>query len=219
MRTLFAVPIFFLSALTVGWSAEPEAVPHLDLNDPGALQEAIRLLDEEVKLAARPHTYVVIDLVANTVLIKGRGIELHRFPVDNWSASHLGDVTTTFRLRERPPVSRRKIDPAGGTEQSPISLDDMPTDFTLEFTPSLTITVQASAPGHPWRWLAFKGREWWTWLKGWGLILATGYPPSSAPALRLTVAQDHAQSLAWAVTDGMPFLVRRTAPPSPESGP
>ena len=77
------------------------------------LQEATRVLEEEIKLAARPQTYVLIDLASNIILIKGRGVELHRIPIESWSASHLDQFMTAYRLRERPPVSRRKIDPDG----------------------------------------------------------------------------------------------------------
>lgn len=213
MHILFAAPILFLSLVSTGWAAEPEVAPPLDLNDPRALQEAVRLLDEEVKLAARPQTYVIIDLVDRAVLIKGRGVELHRFPIERWSAVQLAEANATFRLQTRPPVTRRKVDPAAGAELPPISLDDMPTEFTLLFSPSLTVAVHPSASDDLWRWLKFKGREWWMWLKGWSLILTTGHAPPSQPLLHLTVTSDHAQSLAWTLTEGMPFLLRRTSSP------
>ena len=111
-------------------------------------------------------------------------------------------------------VNRRKVEPAAGAEQLPISLDDMPTDFTLQFSPSLTVAIHPSASENLWRWLQFKGREWWMWLKGWGLILTTGNAPPSQPFIQLTVTSHHAQSLAWTVTEGMPFLLRRTSLPA-----
>ena len=107
---------------------------------------------------------------------------------------------------------RRKIEPAAGGDQPPVSLDDMPTDFTLVFSPSLLIAVHPSATDNPWRWLQFTVREWWHWLKTWIRRLATGQEPPVQPVLRLTLTPHHAQSVAWSVTDGMPFLVRRTPP-------
>ena len=211
MRVPFAAPIILLLFHSLAWAAEPEVIPHLDSNDPVALREAIRLLDEEVKLAARPQTYVVIDLVTNALIIKGRGVELHRLPIQQWTASRLENITSTFRLRERPPVNRPKIEPAGGAERSPISLDDMPSEFSLSFTPSLTVTIEPFAPDNPWRWLAFKGQEWWLWFKGRFLALVSGNPVPSTPSLQLTLTHDHAQSLAWTLTEGMPFLIRRAS--------
>jgi hypothetical protein len=214
MHILFAASIF-LSLVSDVWGGEPEIVPLPDSTDPHPLQEMVRLLDEEVKLAARPQTYVIIDLVDRAVLIKGRGVELHRFPIERWSAVQLDKATTTFRLQKRPPVTRHKVDPAAGAEQSPISLDDMPIEFTLSFSPSLTVAVHPSASDNPWCWLKFKGREWWMWLKDWSLILATGNAPPSRPSIHLTVTADHAQSLAWTVTEGMPFLLHRASLPPP----
>ena len=215
MHLLFAAPIFLLFFIVAGWAAELDVVPRLDPNDALALQEAVRLLDEEVKLAARPQTYVIIDLVDRAVLIKGRGVELHRFPIEQWSGVQLAEAHATFRLQKRPPVTRRKVEPAAGAEQLPISLDDMPTEFTLLFTPSFTVDVHPSASDNLWPWLKFKGREWWTWLKGWIVILTTGSAPPLQPSIHLTVTSHHAQSLAWTVTEGMPFLLRRTSlPPS-----
>lgn len=193
-------------------AAEGDDIFAVDINDPAALQEASRVLAEEIKLAARPQTYVILDLVARSVVIKGRGAELHRLPIEQWSAVHLADASSTFRLQARPPVVRRKIEPAAG-EQPPVSLEDMPSDFTLAFSPSLVVVVHPSAADDVWRWLRFTAREWWSWLKDWGRRLMTGNEPAAQPVLRLTLAPHHAQSLAWTVTEGMPFIVRRTSSP------
>jgi len=213
MRILSAVPIILLLLLSSIWAAEPEGLPHLDPNDPGTLREAVRLLNAEVQLAARPRTYVVIDLVAQTIFIKGRGLELHRLPIERWKASRLADIAPSLRLQERPPVNRRKLDPAVGADQSPISLEDMPSQYSLSFSPSLRMTIQPSVPHNLWQWLAFNGQEWWRWLKILSLTLVSGDTASSVPSLQLTLAHADAQSLAWTVTDDMPFLIRRTSSP------
>jgi hypothetical protein len=189
----------------------PDHISQVDLDNPVVLQEATRVLAEEIKLAARPQTYIIVDLVDRAVLIKGRGIELHRFPIEQWSAVQLGEASSVFRLQARPPVARRKIEPAAGVEQPPVSLDDMPTVFTLTFAPPFALTVQPSASDNVWRWLRFYMREWWSWLQEWILTLATGKGPVRQPLLQLTVTAHHAQSLAWTVTEGMPVLVRRSS--------
>ena len=213
MIFLCAVLSIFLSLTSVSWAAEPDVIPTVDITDPVALQEATRVLEEEIKLAARPQTYVFIDLASNVIRIKGRGVELHRIPIENWSASHLDQLMTAYRLRERPPVSRRKIDPAAGAEQEPISLGDMPTTFTLLFSPPLRILVFSNTDGDPWQWTMQRGRAWWRRLTVWGNMLRTGDPTLSPPSLDLTVSHEHAQSLAWTVVEGMPFLVRRSTTP------
>jgi hypothetical protein len=202
-----------LSLASVSWAAEQDVIPALDMTDPAALQEATRVLKEEIKLAARPQTYVLIDLAVKAILIKSRGVELHHLPIESWSASHLSQLASTYRLRERPPIHRRKIDPMAEAEQDPISLADMPTTFTLQLSPPLTILVLSHADGNPWQWAAQRGQTWWRRLMSWGSILWTGDRSPSPSSLDLTVSLDHAQSLAWTLTDGMPFLIRRTTTP------
>uniref|UniRef100_UPI00117CD72A hypothetical protein n=1 Tax=Nitrospira cf. moscoviensis SBR1015 TaxID=96242 RepID=UPI00117CD72A len=112
-----------------GWGKEPEAFPDLNPNNLHELKEATRVLEEELKLAARPQTYLLIDLGANTILIKGRGISLHQIPIVTWSAGPQEALKGVHRLMARPSVVRRKIEPGGGVEQEPISVADMPTDY------------------------------------------------------------------------------------------
>ena len=213
IRILSTVPIIVFLLLSSIWAAEPAGLPHLNQNDPAALREAVRLLDAEVQLAARPRTYVVIDLVAQTIFIKGRGLELYRLPIERWTVSRLADIASTLRLKERPPVTRRKLDPAVGADQLPISLEDMPSQYSLSFSPSLRVTIQPSVPHNLWQWLAFNGQEWWRWLKIQSLTLVSGDTASSIPSLQLTLAYADAQSLAWTVTDDMAFLIHRTSSP------
>ncbi len=212
MTFLCATFSILLSLISVSWAAEPEVIPPGDLADSASLQEATRVLEEEVKLAAKPQTYVFMDLAANVILIKGRGVELHRSPIERWSASDLSRFAALYRLRERPQVTRRKIDPMAVAEQDPISLVDMPTTFTLKFSPPLTILVLSNTDGNPWQWTLQRGRVWWRRLTAWGQILRTGDMSPPPPSLDLTVSLDHAQSLAWTVTEGMPFLIRRPTP-------
>ena len=200
-----------LSLISVSWAAELEVTPPAEFTDSAALQEATRLLEEEIKLATRPQIYALIDLATNVILIKGRGVELHRSSIEKWSASDRSRLATLYRLRERPQIHRRKINPTAGAEQDPISLVDMPATFPLKFSPPLAVLVLANTDGNPWQWTLQRGRVWWHWLMAWGEILRTGdlLPP---PSLDLTVSLDDAQSLAWTVTEGMPFLIHRPTP-------
>ncbi|MDH4187579.1 MAG: hypothetical protein OEV08_11320 [Nitrospira sp.] len=181
--------------------------------DPAVLQEAARVLEEEVKLAARPQTYVLIDLAANVISIKGRGLELHRISIEHWSASHLSKFDALYQLRERPAVNRRKIDPAAVAGQEPISLTDMPETYTLQLNPALTILVFPSTERSVWRGTLLRSQYWWRRLSAWGHALLAGEGASSDLSLDLTVSLDHAQSLAWTVTDSMAFLIRRPIMP------
>jgi hypothetical protein len=205
--------IFLLFALTTpSWGKNLESFPNLNLNDPGSVKEATRVLEEELKLAARPHTYVLIDLVGNTIHIKGRGVELHHMPIEQWSVGSREKLTGIHRLVARPAVVRRKIEPGKGDEQDPISLADMPTDYDLSFVSGLTITVvPLAAKDNLVQGIAFMGKAWWRRLKKWTSRIGTDQPSTSVAQLELTVSVDHAQSLAWSLVDGMAVLIRRSA--------
>ncbi|MBA2252241.1 MAG: hypothetical protein H0W13_05980 [Nitrospirales bacterium] len=180
-----------------------------------AIIEANRLLEEELKLAARPQIYMVLDLSAQVILIKSRGIELHRLPVAGWRQVGEGSVTGVFRLRARPSVNRPKAAPAENTNTTvtAIELQHMPDRYDLVFDPGLIISVGQSARERPWPWVRGKVEEWWSRLAG---MLGMTVNADGATELRihLTLLQEVAQSLAWTMTDGMPLIIGRTALPS-----
>ncbi len=204
------VVFLFLCVLVLpGWAGDPLAFPDLNLNDPGAVREASRVLEEELKLAARPQTYVIIDLAFGAIHIKGRGVELHRLAIARWSAAGTTAMTGTFRLHARPSVARRKVDPRITVEQEPISLADMPVQYPLSFVPSLTVEVHPAATDHPWLWSLASSRIWWRQMKEWRAWLSDPGPPQ--PYLELTLSAEQAQSFAWSLVDGMPVVIRRPA--------
>jgi len=184
-------------------AADFENALNVDLTHPAALQEANRVLAEELKLASRPQTYILVDLVAPAVLLKGRGVELHRFHIASWSAESLEAMASTFRLVARPPVARRKIDPSAAKDQDPISLADMPHRFRLTCTPPLWIDVGPA--DHSWYQVERRIALWWRQLRQWALA------QPSEPELHLALAGDQAQSFAWALLDDMPLVIRRPA--------
>ena len=207
---LCAILLFF-TLTTHTWGKDLEVFPNLNLADPASVREATRVLEEELKLAARPQTYVLIDLVEKTIHIKGRGVGLHQMPIGQWAVGSREALTGVHRLVARPQVVRRKIEPGKGAEQDPISLADMPADYDLSFASGLMINVAASAAkGSLVQGIAFMGKAWWRRLKNWTSSIGTdsSIPPAD---LELTVTIDHAQSLAWSLVDGMAVIIRRPA--------
>lgn len=209
--SLCAFAFLLLSfAATSSVAAEHEAFPDLTPHDRAGLKEAARVLQEEIKLAGRPQTYLLVDLVAGVIHIKARGIALHQIPIQHWWISTYDGTAATFRLVQRPPVARRRIQPAGTAEQEPVSLADMPIAYTLTCTPSLSLEVLPPAREHLGWWALSSGRLWWGRLTAWGKQWFGD--DESPPHLRLSLSADHAQSLAWSMVDGMPFLLRRPPP-------
>ena len=203
--------LLFISVATPSWAKEVQTFPDLNLNDGRALKKATRVLEEEVKLAARPQTYVLIDLATGTIHIKGRGVDLHHIPIISWSSNSLDQVKGTHKLTARPPVVRRKIEPGAGAEQEPISVADMPVDYVLTFTPPLTITVIPSAQSdHLLQGVVFLSKAWWRQTQTWVSTLFTDQSSKKNPQLQLTISGDQAQSFAWSLVDGMALVIRRS---------
>ncbi|HEU4684130.1 MAG TPA: hypothetical protein VFS39_06490 [Nitrospira sp.] len=177
-----------------------------DEHDFASLEEATRVLAEEVKLASHPQTYLLVDLVAGTIVMKARGIELQRLPFSSWSAESRERMTGTFRLLERPSVQRPKLTPSS-SEHPPITLDDMPNHYHLLFSPPLGIDVIPPMGDAPLQWVLMQAKTVARYLRSSLSISGAADPPP--PHLVLTLSEDRAQSLAWSLVDGMPVIIRR----------
>jgi len=172
-------------------------------------REATRVLEEEVKLSARPQLYLVLDLAERVIVIKGRGIQLHRLQVADWRASDERLLDKAFTLRARPPIIRPKVVPGRDPTLDPIELRHMPVDYDLLFDPGLTVMVTPPPSERPWLWLKTVLRGWWDGSRARRGVPSSTEPQAGAAYLRLVLSQEVAQSLAWSVTDGMPLVIRR----------
>ncbi len=168
-----------------------------------ALLEANKVLQEEIALAARPQTYLVVDVAHGLLLLKARGVEIHRLQVLAWRAPEDRPPVGLFRLTARPPVDRPKASPGEDATEHPIELGDMPAEYQLVLEPALTLAIAPPFQDHPWLWLRGLMRGWWTRAVSKG----------SSSWLHLTLSPESARSLAWSVTEGMPFLIGRTTLP------
>lgn len=206
----FCAILLLLAFTTPSWGKDIEAFPDINLNNLNELKEATRVLEEELKLAARPQTYLLIDLGGSTIHIKGRGISLHQIPIVTWTAESKENLKGIHRLVARPAVVRRKIEPGAGVEQEPISLADMPTDYVLSFTPSLSVTVIPSISSDSLlQNVVLLGKVGWRNVRDWTSRLLADRSSESTSHLRMTLVVDHAQSLAWSLVDGMALVIRR----------
>lgn len=214
LRPFLGTRTFLLLLALSGWpslSGSAAGAASSDERDELAfVREANRVLEEEIKLASTPQIYLLLDLSARSLTIKGRGIELHRIEVLSWDASG-GDTRWNgpYRLRARPSVERPKIRPIPGKEQGtepaePINVNDMPAEYLLQFDPGLLVNVGPPVGEQPWLWTRNRLREGWRRLSAW--IGRNGTEPAPR-VLRLTLPQDQARSLAWSVTDGMPLVI------------
>lgn len=204
--------LLLLTFATPGWGKEPEAFPDLNLSNGQAIKEATRVLEDEVKLAARPQTYILIDLATKIIHIKSRGIDLHQIPIISWASNSPDHLKGIHKLTTRPAVVRRKIEPGAGAEQEPISVADMPVDYVLIFTPTLTITVVPSAAeDNLLRGALFLSKAWWRQTKTWAGTVFSHPSSKQNGQLQLTLSGSHSQSLAWSLVDGMAVVIRRAS--------
>ncbi|MGH7259375.1 MAG: hypothetical protein ACREI9_01685 [Nitrospiraceae bacterium] len=200
----FFIAVFLAVAFCEVCRAAETPVPRRDaVAERQALQEANTVLQEEIKLAARPQTYLLVDVYQGVVLVKARGIEVHRLPILPWRALDDRPPVGLFRLTARPPVDRPKAKPGEDATEHPIEVSDMPAEYQLVLEPSLIVAVVPPVQDHPWLWIRGLMREWWTRAVSKG----------SRSWLHLTLPPESAQSLAWSATEGMPVLIGRSTLP------
>lgn len=184
--------------------------------NPADVAERNRLLDQEIRLAARPQTYLVLDLQAGQILIKARGLELHRLAISSWVTSEFDRLVGPFYLKARPPILRTKSGSPDDPSAQPIELDDMPSTFELSFDPPLVISVEASTHRSVWARLRSYIGRWWHSLARLSHALSDTSPSEDnlrPLMISLLLAEEDARSLAWTVTDGMPLLILRKGSP------
>lgn len=204
-RTALACGVLLLSP--PAWGAPPAAAPG-ERAPVVAIQADTRLLEQEVQLAARSQIYLIVDLAEHAILIKGRGLELHRLPILSWRGTGDASPLIPYRLRTRPPVIRPTAAGGPAAEIDPIELEDMPAAYELQFDPPLIIAVSPPPREGFWLWSKSLAVEAWGRLSA-GVAALAGSGEPSPPRLRLALTRDGAQSLAWAVTESMPLLIRR----------
>jgi hypothetical protein len=184
--------------------------------DPAEVAERNRLLEYEIRLAARPQTYLLLDLQAAQLLIKARCLELHRLAISSWTTQEQDRLTDIFYLTTRPAIPRSKAGAQEDPSANPIVLSDMPTMFELPFDPPLVVLVGASTHRSVWVQLRSQVVRWWHSLRRLSHSLSDTSGAKEdlhPPTISLSLAEEDAQSLAWTVTDGMPLLILRKSLP------
>ncbi|HKW86119.1 MAG TPA: hypothetical protein VJM82_03530 [Nitrospiraceae bacterium] len=209
MRFIWAIVLAALAWAISPSVSELASQSGSQASDPDVLREANRILEEEIKLAAHPQIYLLLDLSDRSITIKGRGVKLSRLPIVAWQAVEERAMAGVFRLRARPQVVRPKAAPQDDPAQDPIELKDMPAAYELLFDPTLTVTVVPPLQERPWLWVKSLMRDFWTGIASWIRSTDAKGQKATSPFLRLTLSVEAAQSLAWSVTDGMPLLIRR----------
>jgi hypothetical protein len=202
-RKLFIAVFLAVTCLESSLAAETPAPRRTPETERRALLEANTVLQDEIKLAARPQTYLLVDVHQGVVLVKARGVEIHRLPLLSWRARGDQPPMGLFRLTVRPPVDRPKARPGEDATEHPIEVSDMPAEYQLVLEPSAVVAIGPPVQDHPWLWIRGLMRE------GWSRVFSKG----SSPWLCLVLPPESARSLAWSVNEGMPVLIGRSTIP------
>lgn len=201
--------LLVMFSFVVGYPADGGAQSPDPTVERQVLQDVNRTLQEEIKLAAKPQIYLLIDVAQGMTVLKARGVEVHRLTILSWQASDDRPLVGLFKLTARPPVDRPKTKPGEDATEHPIELSDMPAEYALSLTPAATLFVAPPIQEHPWLRVRSLLREWWVRVTG-----STGVDSKSSPRwLRLSLSVDQARSLAWSVTDNMTILIGQSTPP------
>ena len=212
MRVIWAIVLGALMWALPPSPSAPTSQSGGQAGEPDGLREANRILEEEIRLAARPQIYLLLDLPDRAIAIKGRGIDLHRLPITAWQTVEERAMAGVYHLHARPQVVRPKVPPPRDPTQDAIELKDMPEAYELLFDPTLAVTVAPPFQERPWLWVKSLMRNSWLGVASWIRSAAAIDEKVTSPCLHLTLSVEAAQSLAWSVTDGMPLLIRRTTP-------
>lgn len=202
-RRFFIAAFLAVACFASSLAAEVPAPRRNPETERRALLEANTVLQDEIKLAARPQTYLLVDVQQRVVLVKARGVEIHRLPLLSWRARGDQPPVGLFRLTARPPVDRPKARPGEDATEHPIEVSDMPAEYQLILEPSVVVAIGPPVQDHPWLWIRGLMRE------EWNRVFSKG----SSQWLRLVLPPASARSLAWSVNEGMPVLIGRSSLP------
>ena len=177
-------------------------LPPANASELEAVREATRVLEEEVRLSARPQLYLLLKLDDRKLILKGRGVELRQLLIEEWSVSKENELGRVFTLRSRPPVPRPKTKPGKDPTLDPIEIQHMPLSFELAFDPNLAVLVCPSWREQPWLWARTTVEDWYQRVR---------HPETIH--LRLVLAPETVQFIAWSVLEGMPLLIKKGQKP------
>ncbi len=190
---------------------------------PGLVRDA-RALEAEIKLAAKPKPYFVLDARDSTLLVKAASVTLKTIPIDRMAmwGEPVGPVPLTLvrkstliepkRPTINPEAAKKQAEgdessaSQAATELEALELKDMPARFRLEWDNGLRITVRPD----PWSVLSWLGES--AYYAAWYLarpVATVWYRAHGKPysAIYLRVAPQDARALYWACADGSELLV------------
>lgn len=188
---------------------------------PAALAREARALEAEIRMAAKPSIYFILDARDSQLLVKAAGLTLKAMPITHlthWGSAvafrpHSLAAKSTLIPPRRPTIrpAEKKPEDAEATVTPAQALDvlevtDMPARYHLTLSRGLGIAVRPEPDGFFARLGAAADRVAWHLARPlptlWHWALGRPYT-----ALYVRLAAPDARALYWAVADGAELLV------------
>jgi len=209
MQALLMLPV----AVYFHWSAamaQDDALEkqYLDLvKQREQLSRSVRLLHEETRLSQDTHPYLVVDLRAQQMILKGHGLPMKQIAL--LKVQKLGRLACSteaaFLAPDENAQSIKLSSSEGSDPEKLISVSDMPQAYDLAFgrgDRAVTLSIRPASS-------TLLGRAWLNVSArfqsgGYAVVQAFG---SDRPAYRLILSPEDAQALYWAIEKGWPTLL------------
>ncbi|HAP67131.1 MAG TPA: hypothetical protein DCQ99_04875, partial [Nitrospinae bacterium] len=132
-----------------------------NIPDINKIRRETRLLELEAKAAAKPATYVVLDLAKKKIYLKIRGVILKEFDIVDSDTIGIGQLDESYSLVNvkaifapkrkeiKPPDQKKDEKPPTTTQEvDSYSVEDMPSNYTLILNKGLSISVSQHFKGN-----------------------------------------------------------------------
>ena len=186
-----------------------------------------RLLQAELALAMKPNIYFIVDLDANKVYFKSRGIVLKELPILGtrlWGRPPAIEARALIEksvpiVRKREEISSDDEPVPGATTQPPVlknapaspnksafevnalEVKDMPTAYSIKFEKGISLVVRPEPVSAGQKAMSFARKAWWyTYMPVLNLWKTVKKEPLRVVQIRLN--SKDAQALYWALQDG-----------------
>ena len=191
-----------------------------NIPDINKIRRETRLLELEAKAAAKPATYVVLDLAKKKIYLKIRGVILKEFDIVDSDTIGIGQLDESYSLvnvkaifapkrKEIKPPDQKKEEKTSSTTQEAdsYSIEDMPSNYTLILNKGLSISVSQHFKGNfllsPLNYINKKmGRLWNSSKLLWSYLKKTPFIKILA-----VMRKDDARAFYWALPEKAEFII------------
>ena len=181
-----------------------------------------RLLELEAKAAAKPVTYVVLDLISKKMYLKIRGVTLKEFDIADSDTIGIGQLDEFYSLvtvkaifapkrkEIKPPAQKKEEKPASTTQEADsYSVGDMPSNYTLIFDKGLSISISQHFKGgfllSILNYINKKMGKLWNSSK----LLWSHLKKTPFIKILVVMSKDDAHAFYWALPEKADFIIIR----------